>query len=97
MVQPIENAAQICGTLLRTRRHERPAGYVDLVLAVEEANEVEGSLNLLGHTVGREVTVITEAEHVDGLKLEPGARVAVGAELRGPGAVWSRPNDVRRA
>jgi hypothetical protein len=79
------------------QRHERLEGYVELVLAVEEADDVDGAPNLLGHTVGQDVTVTTEAAHADGLHLEPGARVVVGAELRGPGAVWSRPNDVRRA
>lgn len=96
-MQPIENAAQISGTVRDVRPNDLGERYVDLVLAVERAEDVGEIPNLLGQTVGHELAITTEAEHVGRLALQPGAPVVVDAELRGPGAVWSRPGGLRRA
>lgn len=96
MVSPKPNETRIEGTVRELRPNEERPGYVDLVVAVDRADDIEGRANLLGHTPGEELAVTTDAKELEELGLEPGERVAVGAELRAPGAVWSRPNAVRR-
>jgi hypothetical protein len=96
MVSPKPNETRIEGTVRDMRRNEQRPEFVDLVVAVDHADEIEGRANLLAHTPGQELAVTTNAKDVAELGLQPGERVVVGAELRAPGAVWSRPNALRR-
>jgi hypothetical protein len=96
MVSPKPNETRIEGTVRELRPNERRPGYMELVVAVDRADDIEGRANLLADTPGQELAVTTNAKDVEELGLQPGERVVVGAELRAPGAVWSRPNSVRR-
>jgi hypothetical protein len=96
MVSPKPNETHIEGTVRELRRNEQRPGFVDLVVAVDRADEIEGRANLLAHTPGQELAVTINAKDVEELGLQPGERVIVGAELRAPGSVWSRPNAVHR-
>lgn len=96
MVAPKPNETRLAGTVREVRPNERRPELLDLVVTVDSADDVEGCANLLGHTLGQELAVTTDANDVVPLDLSPGERVEVGAELRGPGAVWSLPNSVRR-
>jgi hypothetical protein len=97
MVAPKPNESRLAGTVRQVRPQEERPDYIDLVLEVESADDVEGLANLLAHTPGREVALTTDAGDVADLDLKEGERVVVGAEVRGPGAVWSVPRTVRRA
>jgi hypothetical protein len=96
MVAPKPNETCIEGTVRELRPNEKRPGFLDLVVAVDRADDIEGRANLLAHTPGQELAVTTNADDIEGLGLQPGERVVVEAELRAPGAVWSRPNAVRR-
>jgi hypothetical protein len=94
MVAPRPNGTRIAGTVRALRPNERGPDYVDLVVSVDSADDVEGVANLLADTPGRELALTSNAADV--ADLQPGERVEVGAEVRGPGSVWSRPESVRR-
>lgn len=96
MVQPIENEARVYATVRRVQPKGRK-DYVDLVVDVDAVEDVEGRANLLRDRVGQEVTITTDADLVSTPSLVPGDRVVIDAELRGPGAIWSRPGAVKRA
>lgn len=96
MVAPKPNETRLAGTVRRVRPNERRSDVLELVVAVDRADDVEGRANLLADTPGGELTVTTDAKDVTKLGLKPGERVLIGAEVRGPGAVWSRPHAVRR-
>jgi hypothetical protein len=96
MVSPKPNETRIEGTVQELRRKEQRPEFVDLVVAVDRADDIEGRANLLAHTPGQELAVTTNAKDVEELGIQPGERVVVGAELRAPGAVWGRPNALRR-
>jgi len=96
MVAPKPNETRLVGTVRQVRPDERQPNLLELVVVVDRADDVEGRANLLAHTRGEELTVTTNAKDVAELGLQPGERVLVGAELRGPGSVWSRPHAVRR-
>jgi hypothetical protein len=97
MVAPKPNATRLAGIVREVRPNERAPDHIDLVLAVESADDVEGVANLLADTPGQDLALTTNATAVADLGLQPGERVEVGAEVRGPGAVWSRPDTVRRS
>jgi hypothetical protein len=96
MVAPKPNETRLAGTVRRVRPNQERPNFIELDLAVDRADDVEGRANLLADTPGGELTVTTNAKDVVELGLQPGERVLLGAEVRGPGAVWSRPNTVRR-
>jgi hypothetical protein len=97
MVAPKPNATHLAGIVREVRPNERAPDYLDLVLAVESADDVEGVANLLADTPGQDLALTTDATAVAELGLQPGERVEVGAEVRGRGSVWSRPDTVRRS
>jgi len=96
MVSAKPNKARLAGTVREVRADDRRPDRVDLVMTVDRADDVEGDANLLAHTSGQELTVTTDARDLAELGLERGDRVVVDAEVRGPGAVWSRPRTLRR-
>jgi hypothetical protein len=96
MVAPKPNETRLAGTVRRVRPNQQRPNFSELVVAVDRADDVEGRANLLADTPGGELTVTTDAKEVTELGLQPGERVVIGAEVRGPGAVWSRPRAVRR-
>jgi hypothetical protein len=96
MVAPKPNETRLAGTVRTIRPDERRPDLLELVVAVDRADDIEGRANLLADTPGKELAVTTDAKDLAELGLEPGERVVVGAEVRGPGAVWSRPRAVRR-
>jgi hypothetical protein len=95
MVRAKPNETRLAGTVREVRRAGRKGDAVDLVVAVERADEIEGCANLLADTPGQELTVTVDAEDVAEADVQPGRRIVLGAELRGPGAVWSRPKSLR--
>lgn len=96
MTQPIENEVRIRGTVREVR--PGPAeDWVELVVDVEAVEDVAGWPNLLRDRAGQQLTITTGADEVSQLGLTAGHRVEIGAELRGPGAVWSRPGALKRA
>jgi hypothetical protein len=96
MVAPKPNETRLAGTVREIRPNERRPDFLELVVAVDCAEDIEGRANLLADTPGQELAVTTDAKDLHELGLQPGERVVVGAEVRGPGAVWSRPQTVRR-
>lgn len=96
MVAPKPNNTRLTGTIREVRPHERGRELLELIMDVDAADEVHGHANLLAHAPGHELCVTTDAKDVAALDLHPGDRVVVGAEVRGPGAVWARPRGVRR-
>ncbi len=96
MVAPKPNETRLAGTVRAVRSSERRPEVVELVMAVDRADDVAGRANLLGDKLGEEVTVTTNAQEIADLGLRLGERVVVGAEVRGRHAVWSRPRTVRR-
>jgi hypothetical protein len=96
MVAPKPNETRLAGTVRRVRPNERRPNLLELDLAVDRADDVEGRANLLAETPGGQLTVTTDAKDVVELGLQPGEQVVIGVEVRGPGAVWSRPHTVRR-
>jgi hypothetical protein len=96
MVSPKPNETRIAGTVREIRDAGQRPDHVELVLEVERAEDIEGRANLLADTPGQELAVTTDAGDLADLDLQPGERVVVGAEVRGPGAVWSRPRTVQR-
>ena len=96
MVAPKPNETRLAGTVREIRPIGGQPALRDLVVAVERAEAVEGLADLLSSTPGQDLPVTIDAEDLADLGLQPGERVVLGAELRGPGAVWSRPQTVRR-
>ena len=96
MVAPKPNKTRLAGTLRRVRPDERRPDFVELLVAVDRADDIEGHANLLAHAPGQELAVTTDAKDLAEPDLQPGERVVVGAEVRGPGMVWSRPQTLRR-
>lgn len=96
MVSAKPNETSIAGTVRAMRPVEYPAEAVELVVEVDRADDVEGRANLLADAAGEELAVTTDLDDVAELDLQPGERVVLDAEVRGPGAVWSRPRTVRR-
>jgi hypothetical protein len=96
MVAPKPNETRLAGTVRRVRPNQRRSDVLELVVVVDRADDVEDRANLLAQTPGGELTVTTDAKDVVELGLQPGEHVEIGVELRGPGAVWSRPRTLRR-
>jgi len=96
MVAPKPNETRLAGTVRQVRPHRERPNLLELVVAVDRADDVEGRANLLAETPGGELAVTTDATDIAELGLQPGERVVVGVEVRGPGVVWSRPHTVRR-
>jgi hypothetical protein len=96
MVAPKPNETRLRGVVREIKPSQRRPALVELVVDVEQAADVEGRANLLAGTPGGALPVTADAEDLSGLHLRPGERVVLGAEVRGPGAIWSRPQSVRR-
>lgn len=96
MVAPKPNETRLVGTVRQVRPHGRRPNFLELVVAVDRADDVEGRANLLADAPRGELAVTTDAKDVAELGLQPGERVVVGVEVRGPGDVWSRPHTIRR-
>ena len=79
MVAPKHNETRIEGTVRELRPNEKRPDFVDLVVDVDRADDIEGRANLLADTPGSELSVTTSAEDVAALGLQPGERVVVGA------------------
>ncbi len=89
MVAPIENWAELSGTVRDVRPRPGVPQMSEMVLAVDEARDVEGYPNLLTEAPGGELAVAVESDRLGGI--EPGSRVRVRAQRAGPATVVSHP------
>jgi hypothetical protein len=90
MVRAIENWAELVGTVRAVRPREELPQMSELVLAVEEANDVDDYPNLLADAPGRELPVMIETEKLAGI--EAGGRVRLRARRGGPETVVGHPD-----
>lgn len=90
MVAPIENWAELSGTVREVKPRPGVPGMSELRLAVEEARDVEGYPNLLTEAPGGELAVSVDTDSL--AAIEPGARVRVRAQRAGPQTVVAHPD-----
>lgn len=89
-MRAIENWADLRGTVREIRRRPGVPQMSDVVLAVEEARDVEGYPNLLTEAPGQELAVSVETEKLGGI--EPGAEVRCRAQRADPRTVVAHPD-----
>jgi hypothetical protein len=89
MVQAIENWAELKGTVRAVKPRQGVPRMSDVVLAVEQADDVEGYPNLLTEVPGQELAVSVDTESLG--DLEPGVRVRVRAQRADPQTVVAHP------
>ena len=75
-VQIIENWSDVTGTVRSCRPSPSIAGFVEVEIAVEQVNAVEGFANLLEHTAGKNLVVLVPEELVKSLNITRGDRIA---------------------
>jgi len=85
MVAPIENWAELTGTVREVSPRADAPGVSELRLAVDEARDVAGFPNLLTEAPGGELAVCVDDDSLGAI--EPGTRVRVRAQRAGPRTV----------
>lgn len=94
MVRAVENWADLTGTVRAIGARPGVPGMSEVVLAVEEARDVEGYPNLLTEAPGEELVVSADTADLD--DLEPGARVCLRAQRADPRTVVAAPESSLR-
>lgn len=89
MVRAVENWAELRGTVRAIRPRPGVPRMSEVVLAVDEARDVEGYPNLLAEAPGQELAVNVDTESLG--DVEPGARVRCRAQRADPRTVVADP------
>lgn len=94
MVRAIENWADLGGTVREIRPRQGVPGMSEVVLAVEEARDVEGYPNLLTEAPGQELVVSVDTDSLG--EIGPGTRVRCRAQRADPRTVVADPRGCSR-
>jgi len=89
MVRAVENWAELRGTVREIRPRPGVPRMHDVVLAVDEARDVEGYPNLLTEAVGQDLVVSVDSASLG--DLEAGAKVRCRAQRADPRTVVADP------
>jgi hypothetical protein len=95
MVQVVENWASLEGTVRSTRPSQLGPDYVEVDLAVERVEPVEGFRNLFPEAENTVISVTFPGDIVEKLGLRAGDRIRCQARKASPFAAFAKADEVR--